>query len=113
MGASTDEERPIPRLALAFPDSIRVADLDLGEGDTYTVSRSAGKPVDFAVSLREGVLYWMNELQEIFVSKLDGTGHSKVLHLCYLNVKFNARTVNCLNIMGSVSITQVDMLESG
>lgn len=62
-------------------ESIKIIDLDSGESET--IPKSTGIPVDFAVSTEENIVYWVNDLEEIFSARINGSGHFKVLLKLY------------------------------
>lgn len=61
---------------LSSQEFIKIVDLDSGESET--IPKSTGTPVDFAVSVEENIVYWVNNLEEIFSSRINGSGHYKV-----------------------------------
>lgn len=62
---------------MSSQESIKIIDLDSGESET--IPKSTGIPVDFAVSTEENIVYWVNNLEEIFSSRINGSGHFKVI----------------------------------
>ncbi|CAG9133278.1 unnamed protein product [Plutella xylostella] len=86
--AYSNDVNPIPKVMISTQESIKIIDLD--SGDSETVPKSTGIPVDLAVSIEENIVYWVNNLDEIFSSRINGSGHSKVtsingtlLSMCY------------------------------
>lgn len=61
---------------ISSQESIKIIDLDSGE--SVTIPKSTGTPIDFVVAIEENVAYWVNNLEEIFASRINGTGHYKV-----------------------------------
>lgn len=61
---------------MSSQEAIKIVDLDSGESET--IPKSTGKPVDIAVSVEENIVYWVNDLEEIFSSRINGSGHYKV-----------------------------------
>lgn len=76
VSASSDEVNPIPKVMLSSQEFIKIVDLDSGESET--IPKSTGTPIDFAVSVEENIVYWVNNLEEIFSSRINGSGHYKV-----------------------------------
>lgn len=74
--ASSDHLNPIPKVMISSQEFLKIIDLDSGESET--IPKSTGTPVDFAVSIEENVVYWANNLEEIFSSRINGSGHFKV-----------------------------------
>lgn len=61
---------------ISSQESIKIVDLDSGESEL--IPKSTGIPIDFAVSIEENVAYWVNNLEEIFSSRINGSGNYKV-----------------------------------
>ncbi|KAJ8716622.1 hypothetical protein PYW07_003249 [Mythimna separata] len=76
VSTSSDEVNPIPKVMVSSQESIKIIDLDSGESET--IPKSTGIPVDFAVSTEENIVYWVNNLEEIFSSRINGSGHFKL-----------------------------------
>ncbi|XP_013148027.1 PREDICTED: protein sevenless-like, partial [Papilio polytes] len=76
ISAPSDEINPIPKVMISSQESIKTFDLD--SGDSEIVPKSTGRPVDFVVSTEENVVYWVNNLEEIFSSRINGSGHYKL-----------------------------------
>lgn len=76
MSKSSDNVNPIPRVMISSQESIKIMDLDSGESEI--IPKSTGIPIDFAVSIEENIVYWINNLEEIFSSRINGSGHYKV-----------------------------------
>lgn len=79
VSSPSNEINPVPKVMLSSQESIRIFDLDSGESEI--IPKSTGKPVDFVVSTEENVVYWVNNLEEIFSSRINGSGHYKVRQL--------------------------------
>ncbi|XP_073955418.1 receptor protein-tyrosine kinase sevenless isoform X2 [Choristoneura fumiferana] len=75
--ASSDHLNPIPKVMISSQEFLKIIDLDSGESET--IPKSTGTPVDFAVSIEENVVYWANNLEEIFSSRINGSGHFKLV----------------------------------
>ncbi|CAG9787793.1 unnamed protein product [Diatraea saccharalis] len=73
--ASSDEINPVPKVIVSSQESIRVVDLDSEESET--IPKSMSIPIDFTVSIEENIVYWVNDLEEIFSSRINGSGHYK------------------------------------
>lgn len=76
VSVSSDEINPIPKVMISSQESIKIVDLDSGESEL--IPKSTGIPIDFAVSIEENVAYWVNNLEEIFSSRINGSGNYKV-----------------------------------
>jgi len=74
--ADTDVEMPIPKLLLSTLDAVKITDCDKHENQT--LSRSTGPPVDLAFISLENKFFWLNEMQELLSSTLDGKNRTKV-----------------------------------
>lgn len=79
VSSSSDEINPVPKVIVSSQESIRIVDLDSGESET--IPKSMGIPIDFAVSIEENIVYWVNNLEEIFSSRINGSGHYKVRNI--------------------------------
>ncbi|XP_041979738.1 proto-oncogene tyrosine-protein kinase ROS isoform X2 [Aricia agestis] len=76
VSALSDEVNPVPKVMISSQDSIKITDLDTGESET--IPKSTGTPIDFVVAIEENIAYWVNNLEEIFSSRINGTGHYKL-----------------------------------
>ncbi|XP_075975168.1 receptor protein-tyrosine kinase sevenless [Anticarsia gemmatalis] len=76
VNVSSDEVNPIPKVMVSSQESFKIIDLDSGESEM--VPKSTGIPIDFAVSTEENIVYWVNNLEEIFSSRINGSGHFKL-----------------------------------
>ncbi|XP_063534702.1 proto-oncogene tyrosine-protein kinase ROS [Cydia strobilella] len=74
--ASPNHVSPIPKVMISSQEFLKIVDLDSGESET--IPKSTGTPVDFAVSIEENVVYWANNLDEIFSSRINASGHFKL-----------------------------------
>jgi hypothetical protein len=83
VSSSSDEINPVPKVIVSSQESIKIVDLDSGESET--IPKSMGIPIDFAVSIEENIVYWVNNLEEIFSSRINGSGHYKVTIFYLLN----------------------------
>ncbi|XP_077293792.1 receptor protein-tyrosine kinase sevenless [Arctopsyche grandis] len=80
VSASTNDELPIPKLAISYRDSVKIIDLDLGDHNS-NITGHIGRPVDFAANLREGIVYWIYDPQEIVYSKINEAGFTRLLSI--------------------------------
>lgn len=64
---------------ISSQESIKIVDLDSGESEI--IPKSTGIPIDFDVAIEENIAYWVNNLEEIFSSRINGSGNYKVLYL--------------------------------
>nr|XP_026496387.1 proto-oncogene tyrosine-protein kinase ROS isoform X1 [Vanessa tameamea] len=76
VSASSDDINPIPRVMISSQESIKIVDLDSGESEI--IPKSTGVPIDFDVAIEENVAYWVNNLEEMFSSWIDGSGNFKL-----------------------------------
>ncbi|XP_045523257.1 proto-oncogene tyrosine-protein kinase ROS isoform X2 [Pieris brassicae] len=76
VSAFSDEINPIPKVMISSQESIKI--IDLGTGDSEIIPKSTGIPLDFAIDIEENVAYWVNDLEEIFSSRINGSGHYKL-----------------------------------
>lgn len=73
--ANTNLETPLPLLLVTTKDSVKIIDCD--SKSTLLLS-SGDRPNDITFNSNEGLVYWLNDMQEIFGMKIDGTKKSKV-----------------------------------
>ncbi|XP_072932674.1 proto-oncogene tyrosine-protein kinase ROS [Epargyreus clarus] len=76
VSASSDDINPIPKVMISSQEAIKIVDLDSGESET--IPKSTGIPLDFTVSIEENIAYWVNNLEEIFSSRINSSGHYKL-----------------------------------
>ncbi|XP_029040729.2 proto-oncogene tyrosine-protein kinase ROS isoform X2 [Osmia bicornis bicornis] len=74
---STIYENPVPQLLVATLDAVRVSDLD--QEVNYTITRHIA--VEVAYLAAESKIYWINEMQELVTSELNGANATKMLAL--------------------------------
>ncbi|XP_033362153.1 proto-oncogene tyrosine-protein kinase ROS isoform X1 [Bombus vosnesenskii] len=77
ISVSTIYENPIPQLLVATMDAVRISDLD--QEMNYTVTRHIAVEVTYLAA--ESKIYWINEMQELVTSDLDGANATKILTL--------------------------------
>lgn len=77
MEADTGVEAPVPMLLVTTRDSVKIIDCD---SQNHLTLSSGDHPVDITLNINEGWIYWLNDMQEIFGMRLDGTKKSKVNH---------------------------------
>jgi proto-oncogene tyrosine-protein kinase ROS len=83
--ADTDVEMPIPKLLLSTLDAVKITDCDKHENQT--LSWSTGPPVDLAFIGLENKFFWLNEMQELLSSTLDGRNRTKVCIIRSLQIQ--------------------------
>lgn len=76
VSGTTNEINPVPKVMISSQDAIKIVDLDSSESEI--IPKSTGIPVDFGISIEESLVYWVNNLEEIFSSRINGSGHYKV-----------------------------------
>ncbi|XP_038214357.1 proto-oncogene tyrosine-protein kinase ROS [Zerene cesonia] len=76
VSASSDEINPIPKVMISSQESIKIVDLDSSESEI--IPKSTGVPIDFAIDIEENIAYWVNNLEEIFSARINGSGHYKL-----------------------------------
>ena len=91
MRADTDVEMPVPKLLLSTLDALKITDCDKHENQT--LSRSTGPPIDLAFISLENKFFWLNEMQELLSSTLDGKNKTKVCTIKSLRV-----AISCIMI---------------
>ncbi|XP_015585702.1 proto-oncogene tyrosine-protein kinase ROS isoform X3 [Cephus cinctus] len=74
---STENEYPVPQVLVATMDAVRISDLD--RGVNYTITRHIA--VEVAYFAAENKIFWINEMQEMVTSGIDGTNATKILSL--------------------------------
>lgn len=74
---STIYENPVPQLLVATLDAVRVSDLD--QEVNYTITRHIA--IEVAYLAAESKIYWINEMQELVTSELNGANATKMLAL--------------------------------
>ncbi|KAK6636659.1 hypothetical protein RUM43_010321 [Polyplax serrata] len=73
--ADTGVEAPVPMLLVTTRDSVKIIDCD---SQNHLTLSSGDHPVDITLNINEGWIYWLNDMQEIFGMRLDGTKKSKI-----------------------------------
>ncbi|XP_028033617.1 proto-oncogene tyrosine-protein kinase ROS isoform X3 [Bombyx mandarina] len=76
VSGTTNEINPVPKVMISSQDAIKIVDLDSSESEI--IPKSTGIPVDFGISIEESLVYWVNNLEEIFSSRINGSGHYKL-----------------------------------
>ncbi|KAJ2951162.1 hypothetical protein O0L34_g5554 [Tuta absoluta] len=103
--ASSDEVNPIPKVMISSQEAIKIVDLD--SADSEIIPKSTGIPKDFTVSIAENIVYWVNDLEEVFSSRINSSGHYK---LASIN---GSATSICVDWVGrSVYWAQLEMTSS-
>lgn len=74
---STTHENPVPQLLVAAMDAVRISDLDLEIN--YTITRHIAIEVSYLAA--ENKIYWINDMQELVTSEMNGTNATKILAL--------------------------------
>lgn len=77
INVSTIYENPVPQLLVATMDAVRISDLD--QEENYTITRHIA--VEVAYLAAESKIYWINEMQELVTSDLNGANATKILTL--------------------------------
>ncbi|KAI5646079.1 protein tyrosine kinase domain-containing protein [Phthorimaea operculella] len=105
VSASSDEVNPIPKVMISSQEAIKIVDLDSAESEI--IPKSTGIPKDFTVSIAENIVYWVNDLEEVFSSRINSSGHYK---LASIN---GSATSICVDWVGrSVYWAQLEMTAS-
>ncbi|XP_045449564.1 proto-oncogene tyrosine-protein kinase ROS [Melitaea cinxia] len=79
VSASSDDVNPIPKVMISSQESIKIVDLDSGESEI--IPKSTGIPIDFDVAIEENIAYWVNNLEEIFSSRINGSSNYKLISI--------------------------------
>ena len=74
---STTHENPVPQLLVATMDAVRISDLD--QEVNYTITRHIAVEVTYLAA--ESKIYWINEMQELVTSDMNGANATKILTL--------------------------------
>ncbi|OAD52465.1 Proto-oncogene tyrosine-protein kinase ROS [Eufriesea mexicana] len=74
---STIYENPVPQLLVATMDAVRRSDLD--QEVNYTITRHIAVEVTYLAA--ESKIYWINEMQKLVTSDLNGANATKILTL--------------------------------
>lgn len=77
INVSTMYENPVPQLLVATMDAVRVSDLD--QEINYTITRHIAIEVSYLAAERK--IYWINDMQELVTSEINGTNATKILAL--------------------------------
>ncbi|KOC66937.1 Proto-oncogene tyrosine-protein kinase ROS [Habropoda laboriosa] len=77
INVSTIYENPVPQLLVATMDAVRISDLD--QEVNYTITRHIAVEVTYMAA--ENKIYWINEMQELVTSDLNGANATKMLTL--------------------------------
>ncbi|XP_032680151.1 proto-oncogene tyrosine-protein kinase ROS isoform X3 [Odontomachus brunneus] len=72
---STAYENPVPQVLVATMDAVKLADLD--QKINYTITRH----IAIEVSYLENKIYWINDMQELVTSEMNGANATKILEL--------------------------------
>ncbi|XP_066586207.1 proto-oncogene tyrosine-protein kinase ROS [Prorops nasuta] len=75
INVSTKYENPVPQLLVTTRDDVRLSDLD--EEINYTITRHTA--VEVAYMAAENKLFWINGIQELVTSRLNGANVTKIL----------------------------------
>ncbi|KAI4460354.1 tyrosine-protein kinase receptor [Holotrichia oblita] len=86
---NTSLESPIPSLIMATQDSIHLKDFDLVKDDLLLNGISV--PVELTYSMAERKLFWINDMQELFVYNLETASKSKIFDV---NGRVNSLTID-------------------
>lgn len=73
----TGRENPVPDLLVATTDAMIISDLD--RKSNSTINREIA--IEVAYLAEENKIYWINEMQELLTSEMDGTNATKILSL--------------------------------
>lgn len=68
---------------MSTPDAVKITDFDKKENEA--LSGNTGPPVDLAYISQENKIFWLNEMQELLSSNLDGSNRTKVRIKLYLS----------------------------
>lgn len=74
---STAYENPVPQILVATMDAVRLSDLD--QEINYTITRHIAIEVSYLAT--EDKIYWINDMQELVTSEMNGTNATKILAL--------------------------------
>ncbi|XP_014482097.1 PREDICTED: proto-oncogene tyrosine-protein kinase ROS isoform X2 [Dinoponera quadriceps] len=77
INVSTVYENPMPRILVATMDAVRLSDLD--QNNYYTITRHIAIEVSYVAV--ENRIYWINDMQEIVTSEMNGANATKILAL--------------------------------
>ncbi|KAG7201761.1 hypothetical protein KM043_004482 [Ampulex compressa] len=77
INVSTIYENPVPQLLVATTDAVKLSDLD--QQISYTITRHIAVEVTYLAA--DSKIYWINEMQELVTSELDGSNATKILTL--------------------------------
>ncbi|XP_026669122.1 proto-oncogene tyrosine-protein kinase ROS isoform X4 [Ceratina calcarata] len=77
INVSTIYENPVPQLLVATMDAVKISDLD--QKVNYTITRHIA--IEVAHLAAENRIYWINEMQELVTSDLNGANATKILKL--------------------------------
>ncbi|GJQ85805.1 sev [Trypoxylus dichotomus] len=110
---NTSLETPIPILLIATQDSIHLKDFDLiREGITFT---GLTTPIETAYSMAEGRLFWVNDMQELFMSSLEYGSKSKIFDVngkvISLSMDWIERSLYYVQISGDVDGSSVHKID--
>ncbi|XP_071055369.1 proto-oncogene tyrosine-protein kinase ROS isoform X1 [Onthophagus taurus] len=76
---NTSIENPIPTLISSGDDSIYIQDLDSNKSKDLLYGISA--PLDIGVLMSESKLFWLNDMQELFVYNMETKTKNKILDI--------------------------------
>ncbi|XP_025159700.1 proto-oncogene tyrosine-protein kinase ROS isoform X2 [Harpegnathos saltator] len=70
-------ENPVPQILVATMDAVKLADLD--QKINYTITRHIA--IEVSYSVLENKMYWINDMQELVTSEMNGANATKILAL--------------------------------
>lgn len=73
---NTSIESPIPSLIIATQDSIHITDLDLNKHNVLL--NGISMPTEIAYLAAENKLFWINDMQELFMYNIETAVKSKI-----------------------------------
>lgn len=74
---STAYENPVPQILVATMDAVKLSDLD--QEINYTITRHIAIEVSYLAM--ENKIYWINDMQELVTSEMNGANATKILEL--------------------------------
>lgn len=79
ISVNSSQEAPLPTLLIASSDTIFLDDIDANHN--YSLVNGISTPLEIAYLMRESKLFWINEMQELFMYHIHSSNKTKILEL--------------------------------
>lgn len=79
VSVNASNEFPLPKLLVASTDSIFIQDID--KNKDYPLIHGINTPIEMAYIIKENKVFWINDMQELFMYNLINSNRSKIVDL--------------------------------